>query len=1328
MTATSFKKNKIACALYSALAILVPVSGLIASNSVWAEKTTIEYTSETQSLWHKFDDNGEVVSNLDISAELFNLNWNKQFKVGGIADLGLFGDWGAKVWGGTSGEISTKYTAGFNGGEFSLTSPVDVEIFLPTEINKGFTYSVATSAIFDSDAGITVVNPKSAYFKLDMNTSIQGSLSAKACAASQCVGGNIVNLNVSKSSNIMDLTAGTDSELSIPIYGLTKEKLAKSATGTALEFGDGAIKLTFGTPSFRSEIIEDIVNSRRDKNQKATGTFTSSIIDPLDTPFIELEIDLDNIITKASGGTIRFKGGSPIPGLTAKFDLLDVDLVTAMAFTQDLKVESKVVAVLTASEMVLNPAYDPNKPTDFSNPDNPNPMYISNDRFKNYEFIAGEEIKLLIPEGQYSHLNFSTKYQLVNSITSSAGLLFSSSIEVNALSYTVDAFGIKKKGKPVFKADENLLETPAELHSKSWTLMSDEVTENQTAASTIVAKVNSITPKDLFLMEDKTFNEDYVNYAPISIFPSIGSSGVTVTNNATMKNYEQIYVGGAGAEFINNGHIEGLAYNRTQEQLRYNSLQARAGGKIINNGVIQLKVANAEIRIERDGELFNSHLGSIWATAKDSKVINNGGKFTNDGYMLVNNLDNRENSEFINGRLLLIDNSFKNSGNFTNTKAKWISGYTEQSTPIYTTTNGLVDIIGESINYASGVITNEEKFKIDGAFVNKGVVINKKSMETLQTFTNHNLVTNQGMFINKAQANLINEGEYRNKSGGTLHNQGTLTNHVYLVNEQGSTIKNDGVMTNQSLNNTAAIIENSGTFNINETGYVENATADALLQNKSTGNILLAGQLVNKGNIENDGVIDITDTGSLFNEGKYFGNGSTENAGTLINYGEFEQENSDFINKEKATLANLYGGDFRTRNMDNQGEIINRGLMSTNNFNNSSDGSMLNMNALTIKGQFNNNGDFSNKDIISLNGLEAEKAGNSIVLPSAVVTILGTGINSSNGIIENSATMNINNFNNYGNINNQGTINSNDLFWNRTSGVLNNLGTFNVSKNGYFYNDGQVTNNGVFDNQEKFYNVRNFVNKGLFINQRTFDSGGVTASFSQTEDGILNNQQTGTMTFKNDTLLAGLVVNNGLINIANEQVLTMTGNLSGSGTFTGETLLDGTQVNPGNSPGTLTFNGDTTWDNVDLTMEVASAVGGGFDFDTINILGNLTLLSAFTISFDFLDGLDISELLGESFNFLNISGDVLDENSQAINLADWTIALIDGWATNWFQGADNSWQLALSYNGIILDPTDVPEPTTLLLFLLAGGALLYRRSNTSVSNKSALDSLSPLIC
>ena len=107
---------------------------------------------------------------------------------------------------------------------------------------------------------------------------------------------------------------------------------------------------------------------------------------------------------------------------------------------------------------------------------------------------------------------------------------------------------------------------------------------------------------------------------------------------------------------------------------------------------------------------------------------------------------------------------------------------------------------------------------------------------------------------------------------------------------------------------------------------------------------------------------------------------------------------------------------------------------------------------------------------------------------------------------------------------------------------------------------------------------------------------------------------------------AGLTKNMGSMTQSSIQING--GILSGTGIITGNvTIGAGGAVQPGNSPGTLTINGNFS-NSGRLFIDIAS----GSSFDVLNISGNATFNSGSIIEFDFLNGYNPSA--GSSWNFL----------------------------------------------------------------------------------------------
>ena len=125
---------------------------------------------------------------------------------------------------------------------------------------------------------------------------------------------------------------------------------------------------------------------------------------------------------------------------------------------------------------------------------------------------------------------------------------------------------------------------------------------------------------------------------------------------------------------------------------------------------------------------------------------------------------------------------------------------------------------------------------------------------------------------------------------------------------------------------------------------------------------------------------------------------------------------------------------------------------------------------------------------------------------------------------------------------------------------------------------------------------------------------------------------------RNFTQSAGQTITNGTLAVddanAGNGAETFTlagGTLGGAGTLAGNLVNTGGIVSPGNSPGTLTVNGDYTQSGSGvLKIEIASLS----DFDVLHILGNASIRGTLDIAF-----LNAYEpLAGDSFDFLQTDG------------------------------------------------------------------------------------------
>jgi len=272
-------------------------------------------------------------------------------------------------------------------------------------------------------------------------------------------------------------------------------------------------------------------------------------------------------------------------------------------------------------------------------------------------------------------------------------------------------------------------------------------------------------------------------------------------------------------------------------------------------------------------------------------------------------------------------------------------------------------------------------------------------------------------------------------------------------------------------------------------------------------------------------------------------------------------------------------------------------------------------------------------------------------------------------------------------LSNSGSI---DYLYN--SGTVNNSGTiYGVESNyGDFVNTGTVdsyiensigsfVNNGTVD----VYRLQ--VSGGTFTNNSTLNLTNSTSNsetYSSHVHGELINSRDGVITLENSNLdVTGAVNNSGTVEVMANSSITGTGSyiqsgnkdalttmngrietdmainsgiLKGSGYIVGDLVVgpNGT-VQPGNSPGLLTIDGDFTLENgAELVMEIWGDGDNGYLFDEISVTGDFNLFG--DINFDLGEGLDISIFetndpeVDPLFSFADF---FLDESGVSLSLA-----------------------------------------------------------------------------
>jgi hypothetical protein len=463
-------------------------------------------------------------------------------------------------------------------------------------------------------------------------------------------------------------------------------------------------------------------------------------------------------------------------------------------------------------------------------------------------------------------------------------------------------------------------------------------------------------------------------------------------------------------------------------------------------------------------------------------------------------------------------------------------------------------------------------------------------------------------------------------------------------------------------------------------------------------------------------------------------------------------------------------------NLDNSGTFNNRGVVNNSSIiSNSETGVINNSGVLMIgsTGKIENDGEINLERYV----LDTSDSPNGPVDQVQEGLLISNGIINNRGVIDISAGTLVN-----GTMKNVGV--DSELALVNPQTTITNDGSIKLSgqskvENGQLIvnkalliNNATIVNNGlieigahdsfkVSDENGQFlgniYSSNTLQNRGNLINQAgsTLSNNGILQNSGLIENqvggtftnaGLLNNATSGTITFADAVTLDGFVANNGVISMADDELLTLTGNISGNGTFVGNTLIQGmandpakldTQgkytatVNPGNSPGLLTFDGDVEAINVNWVMEIWGTERG-VSYDGVDILGDFTIAGGMSVTL--LALIDFDTLISQDFNFLSVSGNLLNAAGGMIAdtfaFVDISASMADSWAGQWIKNISGGWDLNFSFIAENTDlysdlrsfqakSVDVPAPGTLSIFLLGLLALGWR---VNVRTKNSADS------
>ena len=560
---------------------------------------------------------------------------------------------------------------------------------------------------------------------------------------------------------------------------------------------------------------------------------------------------------------------------------------------------------------------------------------------------------------------------------------------------------------------------------------------------------------------------------------------------------------------------------------------------------------------------------------------------------------------------------------------------------------GLINVDGGAFSYVSGTLNNQGTVAVDSSSY---FYVNGTYDEDGGNITGPGYINNSAIYINVSPATPItiaiedtgNTLETNNLPNVTLWVQGTTYDSNATLNV-ASGLANDGTILLQSSYNddTDELNTGSGSFTNDADGTIQ--------VNKGSGATgVIAGTLVNKGLINVDGGAFSYVSGTLNNQGTvavdstsyFYVNGAYDEDGGNITGPGYINNSAIYINVSPATPITIAiedtGNTLETNNLPNVTLWVQGNTYDANATLNVASG-LANDGTILLQSSYNDDTD----ELATGSGSFTNDADGTIQVNK------GSG---ATGVIA-------------GTLVNKGLINVDGGAYSYVSGTLNNQGTVAVDSTSYFYvngaydeDGGNITGPGYINNSAIYINVspatpitiaiedtgntletNNLPNVTLWVQGTTYDSNAtLNVASGLANDGTILLQSsynddtdelnTGSGSFTNDAdgtiqvnkgsgatgVIAGTLVNKGLINVDGGAFSYVSGTLNNQGTVavdsTSYFYVNGAyDEDGGNITGPGYINNSAIYINVSPATPITIAIEDTGNTLETNNLPNVTL-------------------------------------------------------------------------------------------------------------------------